>query len=110
LPGPKAPDYHKNNFTDGVVVNRQISGDEVFYKYHGKDNRLGKTHNYVTEKKYTSEAELRNDLAILDEWGIEIDRVTTFKPPKGTWVGEGQQLNKQVILPTKLELAVVTKA
>jgi len=28
-------------------------------------------------------------LAILDEWGVEIDRVTTFKPPKGTWVSEG---------------------
>ncbi|OMH36545.1 hypothetical protein BGP75_09635 [Motiliproteus sp. MSK22-1] len=77
------------NYTGGTAVNRQVSGDEIFYKYHGKDNRLGKTHNYVTQKQYTSEVELRNDLAILDEWGIEIDRVTTFRPPKGTWVSEG---------------------
>ncbi|WP_407333307.1 hypothetical protein [Enterovibrio sp. 27052020O] len=61
----------------------------MLYKYHGKNNRLGKTHNYVTKKKYSTETELRNDLAILDEWGIEIDRVTTFKPQKGTWVSEG---------------------
>ena len=39
--------------------------------------------------RYTSEVDLRNDLAILDEWGVAIDRVTTFKPPKGTWVSEG---------------------
>ena len=89
LPGPAVPEYHLGNYTDGIAVNRQVSGDEIFYKYHGRDNRLGKTHNYVTQKQYTSEVELRNDLAILDEWGIEIDRVTTFKPPKGTWVSEG---------------------
>ncbi len=89
LPGPAVPEYHLGNYTDGIAVNRQVSGDEVFYKYHGKDNRLGKTHNYVTKKQYTSEVDLRNDLAILDEWGVAIDRVTTFKPPKGTWVSEG---------------------
>jgi hypothetical protein len=31
----------------------------------------------------------RNNLAILDEWGIEIDQVTTFRPPKKTWISEG---------------------
>src|SRR5690606_9835398 len=72
-----------------VAVNRQVSGDEVFYKYHGENNRLGKTHNYVTKKRYESEAELRSDLAILDEWGININRVTTFRPAKGTWISEG---------------------
>ncbi len=89
MPGPAVPEYHLGNYTDGVAVNRQVSGDEVFYKYHGKENRLGQTHNYVTQKPYASEVDLRNDLAILDEWGIDIDRVTTFKPPKGTWVSEG---------------------
>ena len=89
LPGPEVPEYHRNNFTDGKYTNRQVSGDEVFYKYHGVDNRTGRTHNYVTKKKYSSESELRNDLAILDEWGITIDRVTTFKPAAGTWISEG---------------------
>jgi RHS repeat-associated protein len=87
--GPVVPEYHLGNFTDGVAVNRQTTGNEVFYKYHGQDNRLGKTHNYVTNKKYMSEEALRNDLAILDEWDVEIDRVTTFQPPKGTWISEG---------------------
>lgn len=32
---------------------------------------------------------LREDLAILNEWGMTIDRMTTFKPLKGTWVTEG---------------------
>ncbi|MCG3464211.1 hypothetical protein L7G72_20930 [Xenorhabdus bovienii] len=61
----------------------------MFYKYHGKTNRLGRDYNYVTRKKYTSEAELREDLAILKEWGVKIEYVTTFKPQKGTWITEG---------------------
>ena len=80
---------HVQNFENGVYQNRQVSGDEVFYKYHGVNNRTGKTHNYVTNKRYASEQELRDELAILDEWGIKIDRVTTFKPAQGTWISEG---------------------
>ena len=80
---------HVNNFENGVYQNRQVNGDEVFYKYHGVDNRTGRTHNYVTNKKYVSEPALRDDLAILDEWGVKIDRVTTFKPAQGTWITEG---------------------
>ncbi|MCH7226248.1 hypothetical protein, partial [Haloferula sp. A504] len=89
IPGPTVPAYHVKNFTGGKYVNRQVSGDEIFYKYHGVNNRTGKTNNYLTNKKHTSEQALRNDLAILDEWGITIDRVTTFKPARGTWISEG---------------------
>lgn len=89
LPGPKVPANHAGNFTGGKYVNRQVSGDEIFYKYHGVNNRTGKTHNYLTTKRYTSESALRDDLAILDEWGIQIDRVTTFRPARGTWISEG---------------------
>jgi hypothetical protein len=89
LPGPTIPAYHAKNFTNGKYVNRQVSGDEITFKYHGVSNRSGKTHNYLSNKRYTSEAGLRDDLAILDEWGIKIDRVTTFKPAKGTWISEG---------------------
>lgn len=28
-------------------------------------------------------------MAILKEWGVKIDRVTTFKPQKGTWGTRG---------------------
>ncbi len=87
--GPKIPDYHVGNFTNKLITNRQVSGEETFYKYHGPDNRLGKTHNYVTKELYSIESALRDDLAILDEWGISFTHVTTFKPVKGTWIGEG---------------------
>ena len=89
LPGPSVPSYHANNFTGGTYVNRQVTGNETFYKYHGVNNRSAKTHNYLTNKLYDSEKALRDDLAILDEWGITIDRVTKFKPAKGTWISEG---------------------
>lgn len=68
---------------------RQVNDNEIFYKYHGKTNRLGRDFNYVTNKKYTSEHDLRKDLAILKEWGVKIEYVTTFKPQKGTWIAEG---------------------
>jgi hypothetical protein len=89
--GPSADDIgiHTSNFKDGVFRNRQVSGDELLYKYHGVENRNGRTHNYVTNKLYASETELRSDLAILGEWGVKIDRVTTFKPAYGTWITEG---------------------
>lgn len=87
--GPTIPGNHKTNFTDAKVINRQVSGDEIFYKYHGGSNRLGRDFNYVTKQKYSSEGALREDLSILNEWGVKIDRVTTFKPQKGTWITEG---------------------
>ena len=87
--GPSIPEFHRKNFTDGIVNMRQVSGDEIFYKYHGKSNRLGREYNYVTNKKYLSEQALREDLALLKEWGVEIEYVTTFKPQAGTWIGEG---------------------
>ena len=37
--GPSIPEFHRKNFTDGIVNMRQVSGDEIFYKYHGKSNR-----------------------------------------------------------------------
>jgi hypothetical protein len=73
----------------GHYTNRQVDGNETFYKYHGENNRLGKTHTYVTKKKYSNESDLRNEAAILDEWGVNLDRVTEFKPDKGTWISEG---------------------
>ena len=78
------------NFSKRSANHRQATGNEIFYKYHGVHNRTGKTFNYITNKRYTSERELRNDMAILKEWGIKIDRVTTFRPAKGTWIAEGK--------------------
>jgi len=87
--GSIIPDYHQSNFTDSAYINRQVNGEEVFYRYHGEDNRLGQTHTYVTDKKYNSEAELREETAILNEWGVDISKVTTIKPQRDTWISEG---------------------
>jgi hypothetical protein len=89
LPGPQLLEEETGNFTDGVYTNRQLSGDEILYKYHGERNRLGDSYNYVTNKLYANETDLRNGLGILDQWGVNIDRVTTFKPQKNTWISEG---------------------
>ncbi|MCC7334856.1 MAG: hypothetical protein IT422_07160 [Pirellulaceae bacterium] len=86
---PELPEHYRNTFQDGVYGSRNATGNEVFYKYHGVDNQTGKSYTFVTKEKYASEAALRNELGILTEWGIEIDRVTTFRPPKGTWIREG---------------------
>ncbi|MDA9231337.1 hemagglutinin repeat-containing protein [Rickettsiales bacterium] len=96
--GPKLPKNYPDDFLDSNYINRQASGDEIFYRYHGKNNRTGKDVTYVTDKKYSSEGQLRQDLGIEQSWGTNIDRVTTFKPQKGTWISEGvtapQKINK----------------
>lgn len=63
--------------------------DSNFFKYHGVDNRTGRKFSWLTNKKYTSEAELRSDLAIRTDWGVNISSVSAFKAPKGTWISEG---------------------
>ena len=88
--GSNLPDPHSNYFSDQSYTNRQVSGDEVFYKYHGADNRTGKEITYVTNKKYSNEDQLRQGLAIDKDWGNSINSVTTFKPQKGTWISEGK--------------------
>jgi hypothetical protein len=59
---------HVNNFEDGVFSREQLSGDEVLCRYLGVNKRNGRTHNYVTDKRHTSEVSLRDDLTILYEW------------------------------------------
>lgn len=89
LPGPKLPDKVSSTFKKGKYKNRQLEKDENFYKYHGRDNRTGKKYSWVSNKKYSSEAEMRVDLAIRRDWGVNISKVSTFRVPKGTWVSEG---------------------
>lgn len=87
--GPELPKRHIVNFTDEIAVARQVNGSETFYKYHGSSNRLGRDFNYVTKRKYSSLSELKEDLALLDEWGVKVEYVTEFKPQRGTWIHEG---------------------
>lgn len=43
----------------------------------------------MTNKLYTSEDALRQDLAIRHDWGINIAVVSKSRVPQGTWVSEG---------------------
>ncbi len=94
--GSKISSDHSKNFLDQSYTNRQVSGDEVFYKYHGADNRTGKEVTYLTNKKYSNEERLRQGLAIDPDWG-SISKVTTFKPQKGTWISEGATASKKSV-------------
>ena len=69
----------------GLAVRRAL----VACGYLGVDNRTGRKFSWLSDKKYTSEAELRADLAIRHDWGVKITSVSTFAVPKGTWVSEG---------------------
>ena len=35
-------------------------------------------------------SELRKDLAIREDWGVQIKYITEFNVPAGTWVSEGK--------------------
>ncbi|HHW7298845.1 TPA: RHS repeat-associated core domain-containing protein, partial [Salmonella enterica] len=88
-PGPKLPDNIASTFENGIYTNRKLTQDEFFYKYHGVDNRTGRKYSWLTNKLYTSEDTLRQDLAIRHDWGVNITDVSKFRVPQGTWVSEG---------------------
>jgi hypothetical protein len=88
--GPRLPVKQVGDtFKNGVYYNRKLKTDEVFYKYHGVNNRTGRKHTWLVKSTYSSEKVLREKLAILPEWGVEISKRTKFVAPKGTWVSEG---------------------
>ncbi|WP_282167149.1 hypothetical protein [Shewanella japonica] len=89
LPGLKLSARTAATFKDGSYTNRQLAKATNFFKYHGVDNRTGKKISWLTNKKYASEADLRAGLAIRHDWGVNINRVSTFRAPKGTWISEG---------------------
>lgn len=89
LPGPRLPTDVAKTFSGSIYINRLLNKDVIFYKYHGIDNRTGWKISWVTNSKYPNEAELRSDLAIRVDWGVDITSVSTFKVPRGTWVSEG---------------------
>jgi len=88
-PGPTLPKNIAETFTGGTYKNRKLANNETYYKYHGVDNRTGRKFAWLTNQKYTSEDQLRADLAIRHDWGVKITRVSEFNVPKGTWISEG---------------------
>jgi len=94
LPGPRLDIKTASTFHKGLYTNRKLTIDTKFYKYHGVDNKTGKKTSWVTNKKYASEDKLRRDLAIREDWGVKIDKVSEFNIPKGSWVSEGKAAAK----------------
>jgi hypothetical protein len=96
LPGPRLPEKIRVTFENSTYTNRKLSSNEIFYKYHGVDNRTGKKYAWYTNKKYATESELRQKLAIRDDWGVQIEFVTEFDVPAGTWVSEGKAASQGI--------------
>ena len=96
--GPKLPVKRvADTFKKSQYYNRKLKVDEAFYKYHGIDNKTGKKITWLVKNAYPSEKELREGLAILPEWGVEINKRTKFIAPKGTWVSEGLAAPQKII-------------
>ena len=90
LPGPQLPQKIAETFEGWIYNNRKLIKNERFYKYHGINNRSGKPYAWFTNRKYNSESELRKDLAIREDWGVQIKYITEFNVPAGTWISEGK--------------------
>ena len=90
LPGPQLPPKIAFTFNNSLYTNRRLTSNETYFKYHGRDNRTGKKYAWFTNKKYSTENELREKLAIRSDWGVEIESVTEFNVPAETWISEGQ--------------------
>ncbi|NDW11228.1 hypothetical protein D0T56_16410 [Dysgonomonas sp. 520] len=108
LPGPELPLKIAETFEKGVYINRQLKINEKLFKYHGINNRTGKKYSWFTNKKYATEEELRQQLAIRNDWGVQIEYVTEFNVPAGTWVSEGKAAAQGIGYPGGGSQAVIT--
>lgn len=107
LPGPKLPQKIAATFENKFYINRKIVNDEIFYKYHGVDNRTGKKYTWLTNRKYMTEESLREGLAIRKDWGVKLEKISEFKVPKGTWVSEGKAASQGIEYPGQDYQAVI---
>ncbi|MBF0208807.1 MAG: pre-toxin TG domain-containing protein [Oligoflexia bacterium] len=87
--GPQLPSRQIKNFKNQKYFNRKLDEDEIFYRYHGENNREGRKFIYATKIEYIDEQSLRNGAAILDEWGVTITSKSKIQAPSGSWVSEG---------------------
>jgi hypothetical protein len=96
LPGPQLPQKIASTFEKSVYANRKLLTNERFFKYHGIDNRTGRKFSWLTNQKYPTEKQLREGLAIRDDWGVKIEFVSEFEVPAGTWISEGKAASQGV--------------
>ena len=88
--GPQLPAFQVKNFANGKYFNRKLESDEIFYRYHGVNNRSGDSFISTMKKEYSSEHSLRDGVAILDEWEVTMTSKSKIRVPAGTWVSEGR--------------------
>lgn len=105
--GPQLSQRVAATFKEGKYINRQLTKNEVFYKYHGVNNRTGKKVSWLTNKLFSSEDDLRSSLAIHRDWKVEINSYTKFEVPTGTWVSEGKAAAQGVGYPGQGYQAVI---
>ena len=99
LPGPELPPKIVATFSNSMYSNRKLINNERYFKYHGENNRTGKKYTWVVNKKYSMEKELREGLAIREDWNVEIKYISEFEVPSGTWVSEGKAASKGMGYP-----------
>lgn len=99
LPGPELPTKIAASFTNSIYKNRKLISSERFFKYHGIHNRTGRKYTWVVRRKYATENELRDGLAIRKDWGVDIKSVTEFEVPPGIWVSEGTAASQGIGYP-----------
>lgn len=76
-----------------------MTKSEIFYKYHGINNRTGKKESWLTNKLFSTEDDLKSSLAIHRDWKVEITNYTKFEVPAGTWISEGKAAAQGVGYP-----------
>jgi RHS repeat-associated protein len=99
LPGPSLAAKTVSTFENGIYTNRKLLTDETLFKYHGINNRTGRQFTWVSNVKYSTEAEVRAALAIRDNWVPHLTRVSEFRVPAGTWISEGRAAAQGVGYP-----------
>ncbi|MFW9880716.1 MAG: RHS repeat-associated core domain-containing protein [Candidatus Thorarchaeota archaeon] len=76
-------------FKGGKYTSRVLNEPEIFYRYHGVDNRLRPV-TFVPKTKYSSKKFMRIRLAIKKKWGVNINQISKMKVPSGVRIFEGQ--------------------
>ena len=107
-PCDNLPQNILDTFEGGVAKGRLLSEDEIFYKYHGDKNRVGRKYSWLTRKNYATEIGLRRSLAIRTDWGVIITKVSTFRVSAGTLICEGKAAAQGKGYPGKGYQAVIT--
>jgi hypothetical protein len=94
--GEKLSPKLEKTFKGGKYTTRVLNEPEIFYRYHGVNNRLRPV-TFVSKTKYSSKEFMRIRLAIKKEWGININKISKMKVPSGVRIFEGQAASQGLL-------------